>query len=175
MNNSGKFKEISSTSFYYIITPNKTNLGLAKSLDYFRKNPNRGSKTWNLQEYWRKGKKFQGSSKKEVEFPGMLKKIMWNFNSQWVLFFLTLVFKVKERSASLSNIQGWSFFSPEFSRVKWLSPSLCLGFLWTSPLMEFLCGDPSSTLHVHNSMKICENPENFLPGLWILLHHNTMC
>ena len=40
--------------------------------------------------------------------------------------------------------------------------------------MKFPCGGASWTLDSHNSMKIRENPENVLPGLWILLHLNTM-
>ena len=60
MNNSGKFKEISSTSFYYIIPPNKTNSGLAKSLDYFRKNPNRGVEDMEFAGVLKKGQKIPG-------------------------------------------------------------------------------------------------------------------
>ena len=41
-------------------------------------------------------------------------------------------------------------------------------------MMKFPCGGASWTLDSYNSMKICKNPENFLPGLWILLHLNTM-
>ena len=45
-----------------------------------------GLKTWNFQSMW----KFQRSNKKEVEFPGLIKKkIMWNFHGFW---FLTLRF-----------------------------------------------------------------------------------
>ena len=43
-----------------------------------------------------------------------------------------------------------------------------------TPLMKFPWGGASWTLDSHNSMKIPENPENVLPGLWILLHPNTM-
>ena len=40
--------------------------------------------------------------------------------------------------------------------------------------MKFLSGGVSWTLDPHNSMKICENPENVLPGLWILLYLSAM-
>ena len=39
--------------------------------------------------------------------------------------------------------------------------------------MKFPCGGASWTSDSHNSMKIRRNPENLLPGLWILLHPNT--
>ena len=42
-------------------------------------------------------------------------------------------------------------------------------------LMKVLSGGTSWTLDPHNSMKIRENPENVLPGLWILWHLNAMC
>ena len=32
----------------------------------------------------------------------------------------------------------------------------------------------SWTLDLHNSMKVCENPESVLTGLWILLHPNRL-
>ena len=68
---------------------------------YSRKNPNttaqeRGLRTWNFQEYWRKSMwKFQESIKKEVEFPRVFKKNPcgismglgfwpWNFQSKGV-------------------------------------------------------------------------------------------
>ena len=40
---------------------------------------------------------------------------------------------------------------------------------------KFTCGGANCTLTLPNSMKICENPVNVFPGLWILLHPNTMC
>ena len=43
-----------------------------------------------------------------------------------------------------------------------------------TPMMKFPCRDASWTLDPHNSMKTRENPENFLPGLWILLYPNTV-
>ena len=52
----------------------------------------------------------------------------------------------------------------------------CDCYIWlATPLMEFPCGGASWTLDQHNSMKIRENPESVLPGLFILLHPNTMC
>ena len=36
-------------------------------------------------------------------------------------------------------------------------------------------GGASGTLDHYNSIKIRENTENVLPGLWILFHPNTMC
>ena len=40
--------------------------------------------------------------------------------------------------------------------------------------MKFPYGGKNWTLGMHNSMEILENPENVLPGLWIILHPNTM-
>ena len=46
-------------------------------------------------------------------------------------------------------------------------------------LMKFTGGGrgrgASGTLDHYNSIKIRENTENVLPGLWILFHPNTMC
>ena len=41
--------------------------------------------------------------------------------------------------------------------------------------VKFPCGGATWTLDPQNFMKICKNPENVYPGLWILLHHNAMC
>ena len=45
----------------------------------------------------------------------------------------------------------------------------------TTPWIKFLWAGTSWTLDPHNSIKICGDPENVLPGLWVLLHPNTMC
>ena len=46
----------------------------------------RGLRTWNFQRYWRKNIwKFQGSIKKEVEFPGVYKKKSCNFYGSLIL------------------------------------------------------------------------------------------
>ena len=41
--------------------------------------------------------------------------------------------------------------------------------------MKYPCGGAKWTLDLHDSMKICEKPENVLLGLWIHLHPSTMC
>ena len=43
-------------------------------------------------------------------------------------------------------------------------------------LMKFQCKGASWIIRnkSHNSMKIRENPQNVLPGLWILVQPNTM-
>ena len=40
--------------------------------------------------------------------------------------------------------------------------------------MKSLCSGAGWTLDKHNSMKMCESPKNFLPGLWILSNPNIM-
>ena len=75
-----------------------------------------GLRTWNFQEHWRKKmRKFLGSIKKEVEFPGVFEeKLMWNFHGSW---FLILEFPRGVTQFCWIS-RGESLFSPEFLRVK---------------------------------------------------------
>ena len=105
-------------------------------------------RTWNFQEHWRKSMwKLQGSIKKEVEFPRMIKKkpcpsCGWNFHEFW---FLTMEFP---RSAGVSL---WQFCRTSIQRWKSGISSIphplpvCLGYFWNKKNCMHVGLDPWSS------------------------------
>ena len=94
-------------------------------------------RTWNFQGNWKNRIwKLQESIKKEVKFPGMIKKkIVWNYYESW---FLALWFGGISRGETSS--------CQESPRLKWPKKYVlfqkkcfntpCLDFFWNSPIQE---------------------------------------